>query len=104
MPTALITGASRGIGRRTAELLARKGWDLKLVARSGDQLEQLAAALRPMGVQVDVRSLDLTDPQAIQPALTGLLEQGSPPAVLINNAGAAYTGELLACRWSIGSG
>ena len=55
-----------------------------------------------MGVQVDVRSIDLTDPQAIQPALTGLLEQGSPPAVLINNAGAAYTGDLLAMpleRW-----
>jgi short-subunit dehydrogenase len=102
LPTALITGASRGIGRRTAELLARKGWDLKLVARSGDQLEQLAVELRPMDVQVDVRSIDLTDPHTIQPALTGLLEQGSPPAVLINNAGAAYTGDLLAMpleRW-----
>ena len=102
MPTALITGASRGIGRRTAELLARKGWDLKLIARRGDQLEQLAAELRPMGVRVDVRSVDLTDPQAIHPELTGLLEQGSVPAVLINNAGAAYTGDLLAMpleRW-----
>ena len=102
MPTALITGASRGIGRRTAELLARKGWDLKLIARRGDQLEQLATELRPMGVRVDVRSVDLTDPQAIHPELTGLLEQGSAPAVLINNAGAAYTGDLLAIpleRW-----
>jgi len=102
LPTALITGASRGIGRRTAELLARKGWDLKLIARRGDQLEQLAAELRPMGVRVDVRSVDLTDPQAIHPELTGLLEQGSAPAVLINNAGAAYTGDLLAMpleRW-----
>ncbi len=102
MPTALITGASRGIGRRTAELLARKGWDLKLIARRGDQLEQLAAELRPLGVRVDVRSVDLTDPQAIHPELTGLLEQGSAPAVLINNAGAAYTGDLLAMpleRW-----
>ena len=102
MPTALITGASRGIGRRTAELLARKGWDLKLIARRGDQLEQLATELRPMGVRVDVRSVDLTDPQAIHPELTGLLEQGSAPAVLINNAGAAYTGDLLAMpleRW-----
>ena len=102
MPTALITGASRGIGRRTAELLARKGWDLKLIARRGDQLEQLAAELRPLGVRVDVRSVDLTDPKAIHPELTGLLEQGSAPAVLINNAGAAYTGDLLAMpleRW-----
>jgi short-subunit dehydrogenase len=102
LPTALITGASRGIGRRTAELLARKGWDLKLIARRGDQLEQLATELRPMGVRVDVRSVDLTDPQAIHPELTGLLEQGSAPAVLINNAGAAYTGDLLAIpleRW-----
>ena len=102
MPTALITGASRGIGRRTAELLARKGWDLKLIARRGDQLERLAAELRPLGVRVDVRSVDLTDPQAIHPELTGLLEQGSAPAVLINNAGAAYTGDLLAMpleRW-----
>ena len=102
MPTVLITGASRGIGRRTAELLARKGWDLKLIARRGDQLEQLATELRPMGVRVDVRSVDLTDPQAIHPELTGLLEQGSAPAVLINNAGAAYTGDLLAIpleRW-----
>ena len=102
MPTALITGASRGIGRRTAELLARKGWDLKLIARRGDQLEQLAAELRPLGVRVEVRSVDLTDPQAIHPELTGLLEQGSAPAVLINNAGAAYTGDLLAMpleRW-----
>jgi short-subunit dehydrogenase len=102
LPTVLITGASRGIGRRTAELLARKGWDLKLIARRGDQLEQLATELRPMGVRVDVRSVDLTDPQAIHPELTGLLEQGSAPAVLINNAGAAYTGDLLAIpleRW-----
>ena len=102
MPTALITGASRGIGRRTAELLARKGWDLKLIARRGDQLERLAAELRPLGVRVDVRSVDLTDPQAIHPELAGLLEQGSAPAVLINNAGAAYTGDLLAMpleRW-----
>ena len=73
-----------------------------MIARSGDQLEQLAAELRPIGVRVDYGSVDLTDPQAIAPALTRLLAQGHIPAVLINNAGAAYTGDLLAMpldRW-----
>ncbi|MDG2191855.1 MAG: SDR family NAD(P)-dependent oxidoreductase, partial [Synechococcus sp. cluster2_bin.209] len=46
MPTALITGASRGIGRRTAELLSERGWNLLLTARSGDDLEDLATRLR----------------------------------------------------------
>ncbi len=96
MPTALITGASRGIGRKTAEILALRGWDLMLVARSGEQLEQLSQSLSTHGNTVHVRALDLTDPAAIPTGMTELLEQGDPPSVLINNAGAAYTGDLLA--------
>ena len=96
MPTALITGASRGIGRRTAEILALRGWDLMLVARSGEQLEQLSQSLSTHGNTVHVRALDLTDPAAIPTGMAELLEQGDPPSVLINNAGAAYTGDLLA--------
>ncbi|MEC8441261.1 MAG: SDR family oxidoreductase [Cyanobacteriota bacterium] len=96
MPTALITGASRGIGRRTAEILALRGWDLMLVARSGEPLEQLSQSLSTHGKKVHVRALDLTDPVAIPTGMAALLEQGEPPSVLINNAGAAYTGDLLA--------
>jgi len=96
LPTALITGASRGIGRRTAEILALRGWDLMLVARSGEQLEQLGQSLSTHGNTVHVRALDLTDPAAIPTGMAELLEQGDPPSVLINNAGAAYTGDLLA--------
>ncbi|MEB3247084.1 MAG: SDR family oxidoreductase [Synechococcus sp.] len=96
MPTALITGASRGIGRRTAEILALRGWDLMLVARSGEQLDQLSQSLSTHGNTVHVRALDLTDPAAIPTGMAELLEQGDPPSVLINNAGAAYTGDLLA--------
>ena len=96
MPTALITGASRGIGRKTAEILALRGWDLMLVARSGEQLEQLSQSLSTHGNTVHVRALDLTDPAAIPTGMAELLEQGDPPSVLINNAGAAYTGDLLA--------
>ena len=102
MPTALITGASRGIGRRTAELLAQQGWDLLLTARSADQLDQLGAQLRDQGVSVASAAIDLTQPDGIAAAMAGLLQQGETPAVLINNAGAAYTGDLLAMpleRW-----
>ena len=102
MPTALITGASRGIGRRTAELLAQQGWDLLLTARSADQLDQLGAQLRDQGVSVASTAIDLTQPDAIASAMADLLQQGATPAVLINNAGAAYTGDLLAMpleRW-----
>ena len=95
MPTALITGASRGIGRRTAELLSAKGWNLLLIARSGDELEDLAQSCRDGGVEVVYQCLDLTDPEAIAPGVAALLRQGEPPSVLINNAGAAYTGDLL---------
>ena len=102
MPTALITGASRGIGQRTAELLAQRGWNLLLTARSADQLEQLAAELSAKGVSVATAAIDLTQPDGIAAALAELLQRGATPSVLINNAGAAYTGDLLAMpleRW-----
>ena len=102
MPTALITGASRGIGRRTAELLAHQGWDLLLTARSADQLEQLSVQLSCQGVSVASAAIDLTQPDGIAAEMAGLLQQGETPSVLINNAGAAYTGDLLAMpleRW-----
>ena len=102
MPTALITGASRGIGRRTAELLAQQGWDLLLTARSADQLDQLAAQLSEQGVSVASAAIDLTQPDAIALAMADLLQRGATPSVLINNAGAAYTGDLLSMpldRW-----
>ena len=102
MPTALITGASRGIGRRTAELLAQQGWDLLLTSRSADQLEQLGAKLREKGATVASIATDLTQPHTIAEAMADLLQRGEIPAVLINNAGAAYTGDLLAMpleRW-----
>ena len=102
MPTALITGASRGIGRRTAERLAAKGWNLLLVSRSGEQLEELATQCRAHGVEVSCQSLDLTDASSIAAGVADLLQQGQAPSVLINNAGAAYTGDLLAMpleRW-----
>lgn len=102
MPTALITGSSRGIGRRTAELLAQRGWDLMLTARSEDQLDTLAQQLRTCGSSVATAAIDLTEPDSIGSGLADLLGRGDTPSVLINNAGAAYTGDLVSMpldRW-----
>lgn len=93
-PVALITGASRGIGAATARAFAAAGYDLLLLARSSETLEALAAELRHAGRQVETCSVDLAQPEQIAPALQDLLNRGLRPTVLINNAGAAYTGSL----------
>ena len=73
-----------------------------LTARSADQLERLSAQLSSKSVSVASAAIDLTQPDGIAAAMAGLLQQGETPSVLINNAGAAYTGDLLAMpieRW-----
>ena len=73
-----------------------------LTARSADQLEQLSDQLSSKNVSVASAAIDLTQPDGIASAMAGLLQQGETPSVLINNAGAAYTGDLLAMpieRW-----
>ena len=67
-----------------------------LIARNGDELENLAQSCRARGVEVACQRLDLTKPESIAPGVEALLQQGETPSVLINNAGAAYTGDLLA--------
>ncbi len=82
--------------------MALRGWDLLLTARSADQLEHLGAQLSCKGVSVASAAIDLTQPDGIAVEMAGLLQQGAVPSVLINNAGAAYTGDLLAMtleRW-----
>ena len=93
-PVALITGASRGIGAAAARAFAQAGYQLLLLARSKPDLEQLAAELSSATCRVETIAVDLSDPQAIGPALEDLLGRGLVPTVLINNAGAAYTGAL----------
>jgi len=102
LPVALITGASRGIGAATARRFAGAGFDLLLVARSGEQLEALATELRETGRNVLTAALDLSDPSAIETGIQTLCSRGLRPTVVINNAGAAWTGPLAAMpldRW-----
>jgi short-subunit dehydrogenase len=102
LPAALITGASRGIGAAAARRFAAEGFDLLLVARSGADLDELAGELRRLGRRVETLALDLAQAEAIPAAMAELLGRGLLPSVVINNAGAAWTGPLAAMpleRW-----
>jgi short-subunit dehydrogenase len=93
---ALITGASRGIGAASARLFAARGFELLLLARSAPELEQLAAELRSPEQRVETLGLDLAKPGDVAAGLADLLGRGLSPSVVVNNAGAAYTGSLAA--------
>lgn len=88
MPTALITGASAGLGAEFARQLARRRADLILVARSADALEQVAAELRSShGVAVEVIAADLALDTEVARVAERLRDASDPVDLLINNAG-----------------
>ncbi|WP_063039441.1 SDR family NAD(P)-dependent oxidoreductase [Nocardia pseudovaccinii] len=90
-PVALVTGASSGIGKAFADVLAAMGLDLVLVARRLDRLEKSAAKLsQEHGVQVRSVQIDLSAPTATQQMLdaTGALEIG----LVVSNAGFGMKG------------
>ncbi|MDX2482361.1 MAG: SDR family oxidoreductase [Pseudodonghicola sp.] len=83
MSTILITGASSGIGRATAELFLREGWTVGLLARRAAALEEVAAG-RDNAV---VLPADVTDPQAVEAAFVRFTGRAGRLDVLFNNAG-----------------
>ncbi len=93
--TALVTGASAGLGTLFAEALARQGYDLILTARRTDRLEGLATALRAQtGVKVETISADLAQPGAAAALMAEIGKRGLAINTLINNAGFGLSGNV----------
>jgi NAD(P)-dependent dehydrogenase (short-subunit alcohol dehydrogenase family) len=88
---ALVTGAGRGLGHGFAVALAEAGAQVTLAARSGDEIEAAAEALRARGHAADALALDVTDIEAVRAALA------ARPAfhILVNNAGTNRPGPFV---------
>jgi len=93
-PKALITGASAGIGKCYAQKLARRGYDLVLVARDGARLEELAAELATEGAASEVIVADLTQSADVT-RIEQALERDPAITFFLNNAGIATVAPLL---------
>ena len=100
--SALITGASSGIGKATALAFAKAGINLALVSRSGEKLEAVAVAARQAGVEAKVYPLDLADIDVVQAKIEAIAVDFGAINILVNNAGMGYTGTLSEtplCDW-----
>ena len=97
----VITGASSGIGAAFARVFAQKGWDLALVARREDRLNDLAEEMK---AQFRVNSLviaaDLSKASAPQEIVKAVADAGRQIDGLVNNAGAGQPGEFADTKWT----
>jgi uncharacterized protein len=92
--TALITGASTGIGAVYADRLAKRGYDLILVARSEEKLSEVAARLKATGRRIETFPADLTRKEDVQRVAKRLSTDPTITA-LVNNAGLGSARKLL---------
>jgi short-subunit dehydrogenase len=98
--TALVTGASAGIGVALARELAQRGFDLVLVARRRERLEELAAEIQELWpVTAHVLPADLADPQSPRRIHDQLAQDHVTVDVLVNNAGYGINGSFTETTW-----
>ena len=93
MSYALITGASKGIGKAIAFELAAKGYDLVLVARNEDLLRQVSDEIKTRSaITVQILAIDLSVPGAANQVFQWTKQAGIPVSILVNNAGYGLSG------------
>ncbi|HLO87439.1 MAG TPA: SDR family oxidoreductase [Nostocaceae cyanobacterium] len=93
--TALITGASSGIGKATALAFAQAGVNLALVSRSQDKLEAVAATVvQDTVATAKVFPVDLGEVSQVKAKIEAIAQEMGHIDILVNNAGMAYTGNL----------
>jgi len=93
---ALITGASRGIGRAIALELSARGFDVWLNYRSDDEkAKEVVGLIEEKGTKALLLKFDVTQKEQVDSALTELVEKEGPPDVLVNNAGIARDGLMM---------
>lgn len=98
--TALITGASSGIGYEFCKLLAQSGHRLVLVARNQEQLQAVAQEMSQVHqIQTEVITADLSQPGAAQEVVKKVESLGWSIDVLINNAGFGLFGDFASSKW-----
>ncbi len=106
--TALVTGASGGLGTHLARRLAREGMNVAISGRREDALAKVAAELSALGVKSVAVSADLADLSTTDPLVDEVEEQLGPIDVLVNNAGVesvgaftTYTRDELTCSVNV---
>jgi 3-oxoacyl-[acyl-carrier protein] reductase len=87
LSAAVVTGASRGIGRATALALARRGLDVALFARTWEDLSRVAREIADLGKKALPLRCDVTSDTDVGAACASVLEKFGAPEVIVNNAG-----------------
>ncbi len=100
---ALVTGASSGLGRHFAGVLAQAGATVVLAARRVDRLDDRVAEIRATGAAAHAVALDVTDPASVVAAFDAIAATAGMPDILVNNAGIAETKaalDITPAEWS----
>ena len=95
MKLAFITGATKGIGRSTAITFAKAGWDLILLSRNLNMMENLKEELSNTQATINLLKCDLSNSKELEYCVKESINKYGCPSVLINNAGCAFNSNLV---------